>query len=1587
MMEDNRFYFDTAPTNSAFSGQAASAEPGRDMENAHFTGMQVTVMSSEEIVGSVWFPKAASETMYFGGELEKLFIEMREGQWLACCLPPAFFQMPGGQKGREVLLYDRCLYALWGEGQVYILYAELTDPGSAVFHNYSVGMGAQIRIGRAETNDIVYPNRSVSKEHAAIKRTAAGWQIWDCSSINGVFVNKKRVKEAFLKAGDSVFLVGLRILIGIDFISINDGNQRVFFSTEALAPAVRKNREDGVHCPQGDPGGNVLFSRSPRYKRAVLDKAIEIEAPPISLNSNQIPLMLRMGGSAVVGGAAAMGGNFMPLVSSLLFPVLTQRYTEKERKEYEARRVAKYTEYLEEKEREISLEKEREEEALNKNYPPIGALLPYSCQSAHLWERRVADDDFLHVRLGSGKLPLMAEIKYPNRRFNMDEDEMEERMFRLAEREVFLEDVPITVSFLEHFVVGMKGEAQALLAYMEQILMQMALLHSYDELKFILLTDAFHLSKMEWVKYLPHLWDDMKTMRFIATDLSEACQLSEYLKRQIEDDFPKPRSLEEILQKRPYYMVFATNKKLLDSLEIMTDIMRLKKNCGVTVLAAYDMPPKDSSLLLEVGRDGGKATYLSQAGCEDVSFWQDAYEARAAEKSMRRLADIRLKEFGETYALPQSVPFLELYGVGEVSKLQPAKRWRESDPVASLAVPVGIGADGLPIYLDLHEKAHGPHGLVAGTTGSGKSEFILTYILSMAIHFHPDEVAFVLIDYKGGGLAGAFVDERRGVRLPHVAGTITNLDGSAIARSLISLQSELMRRQAVFQRAKSIAGEGTMDIYAYQRLFRRGVVKEAMPHLFIISDEFAELKTQEPEFMERLISIARIGRSLGIHLILATQKPAGIVNDQIRSNAKFKVCLKVQDRADSMDMLKRGEAAELKETGRFYLQVGYNESFVLGQSGWSGAPYAPQEQVSSQKDASVRFIDGLGQAYFTKKQQLAAKNTDKTQLVAIVEMLTKAAAALQLSPKMLWKEALPPKLGLDDEALEECESGCGMAVPIGMLDDPWNQSQAPFAFDFMHFRNLLIAGEAGSGKTTLLQTMLLQLVKRYPAKRFQFYVLDYSGRKFIPFQSLPHCGAVLQEEGEGFLDAFFELVNGIVEERKRLFEEWEADSFESAVQTHPMPLVFIIIDNIAGFAALKKGDDYNRRLPEYLKNSAAYGVRYILTCSHLNEVLMRIRQEMDAYISLHQKNKYDYSDVLGCRCDYIPPSLPGRGLFLSEGRPLEFQAAMFKPDLKGGKRAERLREYLQEIGNPDGDGCQARRLPHVPEAMEYAEFHQGFSRGRIPLGFSLKDARPVALPFKQWGMISLYFGNPLGKEEILKNLIYAARAEQMRVTVLRKAEHSSFPLERRSPAGSSGFGKADSASSLWEEGITLRDTTQESLVQLWKELLEELKARKQIADAFCEENKIDTEQKKGRDALCRHVRAHTRPLLVLFESFREACLAADDASAKVLAGFLKDNQRFNLYFAGCFYPEETGSLTGHALYKGFHPSDFVMLFGGRLSEQSLCPLSKGTEAYFELRPYNQCIVRYQKQYYPLVMPCGSLVPEECEEDDRPIFAP
>lgn len=427
----------------------------------------------------------------------------------------------------------------------------------------------------------------------------------------------------------------------------------------------------------------------------------------------------------------------------------------------------------------------------------------------------------------------------------------------------------------------------------------------------------------------------------------------------------------------------------------------------------------------------------------------------------RQLSNFKVRENASNAAIPDMLTFLDMYKTSRVEDLDMYHKWLENRTYESMRSLIGQKAGEQPVYLDIHEKYHGHHGLVAGTTGSGKSETLQTYILSLVLNYHPHEVAFILIDYKGGGMAQSFIG------LPHLAGVITNLGGNQTTRALLSINAEIKRRQHTFNEYK------IKHIDAYIELYRNGEAEEPMPHLLIIADEFAELKKEQPDFVRALVSAARVGRSLGINLILATQKPSGVVDDEIWSNTRFRICLRVADKQDSNEMLKRTDAAYITGTGRGFLQVGNDEIFDEFQSGWSGAPYTPEVPFNDDSKAKAVIIGLTGKPEAVKKKKKKKGDNVKkfTQLDAMVQYAANLAEENHIKPlRQIWLPPLPGIFYLDDLELTWDEKQ--IKLPVGLADDPQNQRQFPVYLDFIRDGHLLICGSAGSGKTSLVQTIL-----------------------------------------------------------------------------------------------------------------------------------------------------------------------------------------------------------------------------------------------------------------------------------------------------------------------------------------------------------------------------------------------------------------------------------------------------------------------------------------------------------------------------------
>lgn len=1541
------------------------------------------VLMSERFLSSLCLPLKLEGKYFFTMNnsrqcIDFLSIESTSGYWRAVCKKQAYIKDINQQNFDHALLQDRNFLHIYYKEMECVLYTEFIGIQQKIFKNYFVQNNSRLLIGRNDECDIWYQSNFVTRQHAELQYIDGIWVVEDLGSKNGVFVDGIRVKARVTKRlafGSKISILGIQIIIGTNFLSINGGERIRINPSKLYAIEKVKNYEDIKFCKDGYK--EKAFNRLPWQRKKYVINPIEIEAPPLSMNSNQMPLILRMGSSMVMGGSAMMSGHYASVLSMLLFPMLSSRYTDKEKKEYEKERTSKYKEYLRQKEQEIQNEKYLEETFFDETYPDTNKLLEYMKSKEKLWGRRKTDSDFLHIRIGKGKKKLLAEIQYPQQRFSLEVDELEQEMYDLAKRKIEIENIPILLCMTENYISSIIGNEELKIQIFTYILAQITFWYSYDEVKLVFLIDDILLKRFDYIRYLPHVWDDEKTFRFIAIDASTGYLIGEYLNHQIQDVIGKAGDLGKILKSRPYYMVLAWNKHIFDSLEILRVIQNEDKNVGVSILTFFEeMPQTTHELIMLKGSQQNKITYLKNPDDGEQFFDIDSFERDSLCDMMRDISNVTLKDYEKAYALPKMLPFLEMLEVGKVEHLNVTKRWRENNPSKSLAVPVGVATDGSLFMLDLHEKYQGPHGLVAGMTGSGKSEFLITYILSMAVNFHPDEVSFVLIDYKGGGLAGAFEDKEKGIHLPHLVGTITNLDGAAIQRSLMSIESEMKKRQRIFNEAKSANDEGTMDIYMYQTLYRSGKVKEPLPHLFIISDEFAELKSQEPEFMDHLISAARIGRSLGIHLVLATQKPAGVVNDQINSNSKFRICLKVQTRADSDEMLQRPEAAEIKETGRFYLQVGYNEFFAMGQSAWCGAPYDPQDEAKKTRDDTIQFLDYIGQSMFQIRPKKEKILDGRSQLVAIVRYLTSVAEREDVQKRSLWMKPLPAFLSLQN-LLEKylMKHKKSIQVTIGIVDDPENQAQYPFVLDIQGCKNFLIIGGNRSGKTTFIQSILYALVYNYSPEDINFYILDFSSKLLNVFDKSPHCGGVWTEEEQRDIEKFFDMLNRIVLERKSAFTKAEVNSFEAYREIEKIPFIVVAIDNCIGLSSWSAGKEIYQRLNLIVREANTVGIKFIMSANSMDDVLYVLKKEFEDRVAFNARNRFEFGDIVGAKCDFLPEELPGHGLCKFEERALEFLVASYQFEGTEQQKIQRLKQdIVRNVSEKYAECMSAPTIPQLDRDEDYETFCMNIELERIPIGYELQDYKKISMPLEQLYCMGLYLGDKNSIVQIISNFLYAIYREDMELVLVKTSGSSIFDSKE--------MGQILSRFTF----ITILQNALDDAMKLWDIIADETKKRSVYRDQFANENDISLDDIGLMKVCASYIRKRTKGLFVIFEDFEEFSDILDEKYKKGFCNIFMKGKGYNYYFIGCHYPKKSMYGTLNDMQKIFLQDEFVILQGGQFNRQSIVELPQQYINIKKATPNpNSCIMQYHGEIYPFWMPMKQLGVDDEQLDLAPII--
>jgi len=1202
------------------------------------------------------------------------------------------------------------------------------------------------KITFGKTNgDITY--NSIDDNQLTLSKKKNNWLIENNNVARNMYINRTVSKGKLLDNGDRIFINGLVVIIFSEFMVINNPLNRLIIKNTKiqlkLIPYVEESLEELDLNSIYEK--NDYFYRSPRFRNIIETADIRIDPPPASPIKEELPIMLQMGGMLTMGMSSmvtlivSISGvtsgekelkTALPsliigvsmLIGMLLIPNLTRRYQKKKTKKQEKLRQEKYLEYLENKKKEIQQVINDQEQSMRANSVSLSQCEDIIIhRRRNLWERKIEHDDFLSVHIGVGEISAKMNVNFPEEYFSLDNDNLRDEVNALANTPRNLKNVPINVSFIEKNICAILGNAQLIPQFLNTILLQLITFHSYEDLKFVILTDTNHSEAWTDFKELPFLWNNDRTLRYYAENKEEKFLIlntlnEEFKQRKYQDEDYSKENNNDYRSYLPYYMIITDDFQSIRDFAFVNNVMKSKINFGFSFLIINQRLmglPNECNSFINI--DANQSGMIENELARDR---QIVFQAEFLNKSLhncyRQVSNVPIEFASKKGKIPESISFLEMYNVGKVEQLNALNRWKTNNSYDTLEAAVGTDVNGSLFMLDLHEKAHGPHGLIAGMTGSGKSEFIITYILSMALNYHPDDVSFVLIDYKGGGLAGAFYNPDTGVRLPHLAGTITNLDTVEIKRSLASIESELKRRQRLFNDARQQTNESTINIYKYQKLYHEGVVSEPIPHLFIISDEFAELKSQQPEFMAQLISTARIGRSLGVHLILATQKPSGVVDAQIWSNSKFRVCLKVQDRSDSMDMIKLPDAAALTTVGRFYLQVGYNEYFAMGQSAWCGAPYYEMDERKIKVDSSLDYINNVGKVVKTIEQENNIKKHEfkGEELPSILSYLSDLAVKENVRTAPLWLPSIQEVIyiaNLDKKYSFVAEPYILNEI-IGEFDDPSTQSQYKLNLPISKEGNAIIYGSAGSGKENFLTTFIYTTMYHHKPEEVNFYILDFGAETLRIFADAPHVGDVITSDDSDKINNLFKMINNMIDERKKLFMNY-GGNYNTFIEKSDkkLPNIIVIINNYDNFKELYP--DSEELISSLSREASKFGIYFILTAVGANSVRLKIQQNFKQLLSLQLNNNDDYSSILGNVHKTYPSKKFGRGLVRLNGSIYEFQTAYA---LEKENLSETLKIFIKEEANKTN--YRAKTTPVLPDYVVFKELQENSSINKVIVG-------------------------------------------------------------------------------------------------------------------------------------------------------------------------------------------------------------------------------------------------------------------------------
>ncbi|MFC5747049.1 FtsK/SpoIIIE domain-containing protein [Actinomadura rugatobispora] len=1050
------------------------------------------------------------------------------------------------------------------------------------------------------------------------------------------------------------------------------------------------------------PEGGLAFNRPPRLNPAGRERRLEVPKRPERNPRERLRLFGALLFSAFGLVMAFALGQWWWALFALAWPVMTvgewigdrvhgRKSYKKALKEYQGK-VAEFGGRLD------RLRKEDEAERRTVHPDPAEVLLTATGPRRRLWERRITDEDTLHLRLGLADLPARIELA------GLDDDRSVPADPELGDVRVPTAHlVPVALPLPQLGVIGLTGPRHASRALARWMVAQAAVLHSPRDLAIVVLSaDQDAGEEWNWVRWLPHCAprEGEECMALVGTDPeSVAHRITELAIRVTERRRTAQASSGYFGQGKPAenvpynILIVLDGARALRRVPGMPMLLSRGPEYGLYAICVDDeerLLPEECTAVAAWDPQSPETLRLRGRGLDVLGpVLADQVSPAWTDRVSRALAPVRdVSREDAAEAIPSNVRLLDVLDMATPTAEHVLASWARTGG-RTTRVPIGLGTDGTH-RIDL--RADGPHGLIAGTTGAGKSELLQTLIASLAVANRPDEMTFVLIDYKGGA---AFKDC---ARLPHTVGMVTDLDGHATERALESLAAELRRREEMLLHA------GAKDIEDYNDLRARTPALAPMPRLVLVIDEFAAMVTELPDFVAGLVDIGRRGRSLGVHLILATQRPAGVVTADIRANTNLRIALRVTDPDESTDVLDAAEAAGISKAtpGRCYIRSGASELHAVQSARVGGR--RPGATASDQATVLPVPWQGLGRPMPAPRE--AADDTMVTDLAVLVHAVDEAArrADIPRQPSP-WLNPLPEQVRLAPRTAAGGSVVDVPPIPFGITDLPAVQSREPLSLDLANGGHLYLAGSAQSGRSTALRTIAGSLAGACSPYDVHLYAVDCGANALLPLVGLPHCGAVVTRDQLDRCERLLTALAAEVARRQQLLAEAGFASLTeqraSVAATDRLPYMVLLLDRWEGFIGAFENYDYGRLVDavlRLLREGASVGLRAVFTGDRTG-LSGQISTVFDRRLILRMADPNDYG-YAGVQEKQVPASMPpGRALeLLTPGVPLrESQIGLLGDDPSGTAQVAALQDLARACVTRYGRLPRRQRPIHVDE--------------------------------------------------------------------------------------------------------------------------------------------------------------------------------------------------------------------------------------------------------------------------------------------------